>query len=425
MIMIMAVAVCMTLALPGCKKAEQNVSGENPALLRISPTLTRATDTSFEEGDRIGVTVSKSGETYAENAMMEFSQSVFSGDLEWYEDTETTSEIYAYYPYSESGVPATFTVAADQSKGTSPSDFIIGSIKDAKPSEDAIAMTFRHVLNKVVVEITNDTDANITSVILKGSKTTADVNVNAASVTVSASSETADITAYEAVANERYYAILVPQTVSMVLEINTSDSKTYSQDLEEITLGQGGERTVTARISEEQGLQVKVAGEIEDWTDEGEIGPGEGNEPAIELTILKQWVADLSEAQDGSTRKCFDLSTEGSILVGDWTPGMEAYMEMFGITEYDPATSFFAMVSGPEQIVSITPADETSGTVTYSSDTDMDGIGDTEFSLTYSNLTETTVDITMADVYSGEEATYNCRAADEPVKVYTYADASM
>ena len=162
----------------------------------------------------------------------------------------------------------------------------------------------------------------------------------------------------------------------------------------------------------------------EDGTGE-EDGNGEGNEPAIELSILKQWVADLSEAQDGSTRKCFDLSTEGSILVGDWMPGMEAYMGMLGITEYDPATSFIAMVAGPEQIVSITPADETSGTVTYSSDTDMDGIGDTEISLTYSNLTETTVDITMADVYSGQEATYNCRTADEPVKVYTYADASM
>ena len=124
-----------------------------------------------------------------------------------------------------------------------------------------------------------------------------------------------------------------------------------------------------------------------------------------------------------------ELQNSSTILIGPNTPGvitpMEAYMGMLGITEYDPATSFLAMVAGPEQIVSITPADETSGTVTYSSDTDMDGTGDTEFSLTYSNLTETTVDITMADVYSGQEATYNCRAADEPVKVYTYADASM
>ena len=286
MIMIMAVAVCMTLALPGCKKAEQNVSGENPALLRISPTLTRATDTSFEEGDRIGVTVSKSGETYAENVMMEFSQSVFSGDLEWYEDTETTSEIYAYYPYSESGVPATFTVAADQSKGTSPSDFIIGSIKDAKPSGNAIAMTFRHVLSKIVVDITNDTDADIASITLKGSVITADVDVTETSVSASASSEIADITTYEAAANERYYAILVPQTVSLVLEVSTSDSKTYSRNLEEVTLGQGGERTVTARISEEQGLQVKVAGDDEDWTDEDETEPGDEDDGIVKILAI-------------------------------------------------------------------------------------------------------------------------------------------
>lgn len=163
----------------------------------------------------------------------------------------------------------------------------------------------------------------------------------------------------------------------------------------------------------------------EDGNGENEGDEGDEQEPAAELSIEKQWVADLSEAQDGSTRKCFDLADEGKIIIGDWVPGMEAYMEQFGITEYDPATCFLAMVAGPETIVSITPADETSGTIVYSSDTDMDGVGDAEFSLSYSNLTETSVSITMADIYSGEEATYNCVAATEPVKVYSYADASM
>lgn len=404
-----ALAACSgLLSLTGCEKANQDTTETTSSLVKISPTLTRATDTSFEEGDRIGVSISKSGETYAENVMMEFSQSVFSGDLEWYEDTETASEIYAYYPYSESGVPATFTVAADQSKGTSPSDFIIGSIKDAKPSEDAIAMTFRHVLNKVVVEITNDTDANITSVILKGSKTTADVNVNAASVTVSASSETADITAYEAVANERYYAILVPQTVSMVLEINTSDSKTYSQDLEEITLGQGGERTVTARISEEQGLQVKVAGEIEDWTDEGEIGPGEGDEPAIELTILKQWVAEVT-VEGMTTTYGIDLGGvhENTVVIG------------MGGMDSDPNV-YIAFDNG-YYIKSSTPTDETSGTIVMNYINEDGTYDENDNTITYSGLTENSVTLTISLTYpQPTEATYECSAASDEIKIYTY-----
>lgn len=419
-----AAAACFgLLTMTGCEKdVNENQDGTDgsASLVKISPTLTRVGDTSFDENDKIGVSISIADEVYAGNELMSFSQGTFTGTLTWYADSETASDIVAYYPYNESGVPETFSVEADQSKGTSASDFIIGSAENVKPSEEAVAMTFKHVLSKVVIDITNDTGSEITSVVLKGSKRTADISVAENTVAVSATVAAEDITAYPAAANESYYAILVPQTVGMTLEIKTADSETYTEELEEIALVKGGQHPITARISIEKGLQVKVAGEVEDWTDEGEIGP---DEP--EASILKQWVADLSEAQDGSTRKCFDLATEGSILIGDWMPGMEAYMTMLGITEYDPATCFFAMVAGPETIVSITPADETSGTIVYSSDTDMDGVGDAEFSLSYSNLTETSVSITMADIYSGEEATYNCVAATEPVKVYSYADASM
>lgn len=418
-----AAAACFgLLTMTGCEKdVNENQDGTDgsASLVKISPTLTRVGDTSFDENDKIGVSISIADEVYAGNELMSFSQGTFTGTLTWYADSETASDIVAYYPYNESGVPETFSVEADQSKGTSASDFIIGSAENVKPSEEAVAMTFKHVLSKVVIDITNDTGSEITSVVLKGSKRTADISVAENTVAVSATVAAEDITAYPAAANESYYAILVPQTVGMTLEIKTADSETYTEELEEIALVKGGQHPITARISIEKGLQVKVAGEVEDWTDEGEIGP---DEP--EASILKQWVADLSEAQDGSTRKCFDLATEGSILIGDWMPGMEAYMDMFGITDYDPDNSFMAMVTGPETIVSITPSDDTAGTIIYSSDTDMDGVPDTEYTLKYANLTDTTVDITMNDVYSGQEATYNCTAAATTVKVYTYADAT-
>lgn len=407
-----------------CDKSTNTTEPANPALVSISPDLTpvitRVSNTSFDNGDQIGVTIVKNGETYADNVLMAFSESAFSGTLTWYEDADAASDIYAYYPYDETGTPETFTVETDQSAGTSSSDFIMGKASGITPTEDAVKMTFTHALSKVIVNITNDTGYDITSVVLKGSKTTADVSVEESAASVSASSATEDIKACPVTANEKYSVILVPQTVAMTLEITTADSEVYTEDLEEITLDSGVQRTITSRISIEDGLQVKVAGEIEDWTDDGEIGPAK---PA--LTIEKQWVADLSEAQDNSIRKCFDLATEGYILIGDWMPGIEIYMQMFGISDYDPATSFIAMVSGPEQIVSITPADETSGTIIYNSDTDLDGVGDTEITVTYSNLTENTVDITMADIFSGEVSTYNCTAASETVKVYTYADANM
>ena len=276
------ILVAVAAVFTACNKAPESpdsISGN----ITISPLLTRASDTSFDNGDRIGLTIIKNtdgeGETFVENSPMEFADNEFTGNLQWYSESDVASTFIAYYPYDASGTPATFSVQTDQSKGTSSSDFIIGIEENITPTASAVGMTFRHVFSKIVIDMTNDTGSDITSVVLSGSKTTADINVAESAVSVSASSEAANVTAYEAVNDESYSAILVPQEVSLTLVVNTADSEEYTQKLELSSLAQGGMHRVTARISEESGLQVKVAGEIEDWTDEGEIGPGGDDQP--------------------------------------------------------------------------------------------------------------------------------------------------
>lgn len=371
-------------------------------------------DTSFDENDKIGVSISIADEVYAGNELMSFSQGTFTGTLTWYADSETASDIVAYYPYNESGVPETFSVEADQSKGTSASDFIIGSAENVKPSEEAVAMTFKHVLSKVVIDITNDTGSEITSVVLKGSKRTADISVAENTVAVSATVAAEDITAYPAAANESYYAILVPQTVGITLEIKTADSATYTEELEEIALVKGGQHSVTARISIEKGLQVKVAGEVEDWTDEDEIGP----KPDPAISIEKQWVAE-TEQEGMIVKQCFDIGVgvEGGLLIGQYN---DLYASMLP-EGADPEKSYIAMIYSADEIVSITETNGTSGTVAYKTDTDGDGTAETDMSLSYSNLTETSVTINYTDVY-GITTTLDCTVAPEGTKVYTMMD---
>lgn len=252
--------------------------------ISISPLLTRAMDTSFENGDIIGLSVLRNGdEPYADNSPYVFENNVFTGSLTWYQESDVPSDFIAYYPYDEAGVPESFSVQTDQSQGTSSSDFIIGVERGIVPTASVVDMTFRHVLSKIVIDMTNDTGSDITSVVISGSKTTAAVNVAEASVTVSGSAATEDITTCEITENESYAAILVPQEAVLTIKVKTSGNE-YSQVLESAELVQGGQHRITARISEESGLQIKIAGAIEDWTDAGEIGPG-GDEPGEENSI--------------------------------------------------------------------------------------------------------------------------------------------
>ena len=283
------ILVAVAAVFTACDKAPgspDSISGN----ITISPLLTRASDTSFDNGDRIGLTIIKNtdgeGETFVENSPMEFADNEFTGNLQWYSESDVASTFIAYYPYNPAGAPETFTVQTDQSEGVSPSDLIIGTETGIKPTESAVGMTFRHKLTKIVVNMTNNTGSDITSVVLSGSKTTADVNVAEASVTVAADSETADITTCETENDKTYAAIIVPQEAVLTMKITTADSKEYTQNLETKNYVSGGQYTVTAIVSAASGIQISVDGEIVDWTDEGEVGPGEGGDtPGGENTI--------------------------------------------------------------------------------------------------------------------------------------------
>ncbi len=256
-----------------------------PGAITISPLVTRVSDMNFDDGDRIGLTIVKEGgETFVSNALMTYGNNVFTGNLTWYPES-VTSDLSAYYPYDADGVPTTFTVQTDQSAGTSSSDLVIGVETDVTPSSSTVGMTFRHKLTKVVINVTNTTGSEISSVVLQGSIPAADVDVAAATATVASAATAEDITAYAATAGSRYTAIIVPQTVSLTLKVTTADSKEYIQTLAETEYISGGQYSVSANLSSESGLRITISGDIDGWTDEGEVGPGEesgGNTGEIE-----------------------------------------------------------------------------------------------------------------------------------------------
>ena len=258
--------------LVSCLQEENETTTPSDSRITISPIITRATEVNFESGDKIGVTITQNGDfVYAENKLMTFNDGVFAGDLLWYPEGNDKSQIVAYYPYREGNTPASFSVQTDQTTGYGASDLMAASKSDILPTTSVISMNFKHMFTKLLINVTKEVEANISSIALKGSIPTATLDLAALTVTADANVTATNITAQAVEANKTYRAIIVPQTVALTLEVVTSDGKTLSQKLTSATLAQGGQYSVNIRVLPDD-IEVKLSGEIDGWTDEGEIG---------------------------------------------------------------------------------------------------------------------------------------------------------
>ena len=256
------------LALVACNKTpnqDTNPVDFSKYGVRVEPVITRATETNFESGDQIGLTITRAAGAYAENAKLTYDGSAFSGDLKWYEEGADESTLKAYYPYASS-FPTSFTVAADQSAGTTSSDFLSAVKENVLPSANAIAMVFKHRLSRLVVSITNNSGFNVESVVFKGIIPTATIDADLLA-TVDATAAAVDITAFAD--GENYYAIVPGQTVALVVAV-TAGGKELSQQLTEATLESGKQYSVSVIVNKDE-IKVVLSGEIENWIDGGEI----------------------------------------------------------------------------------------------------------------------------------------------------------
>ena len=111
---LLAAVLAASAVISGCTEKQD----AHPSV-KIVPTIkTRVSGLHFDNGDQIGLTILQGEQPYAENHPMTYEGSAFSGSgLLWYDDLNETSTLTAYHPYSSAGVPAEFTVAADQTGG--------------------------------------------------------------------------------------------------------------------------------------------------------------------------------------------------------------------------------------------------------------------------------------------------------------------
>ena len=282
--------------------------------IKLSASLyqfTKATDTSFENGDEISVNIFNP-ECYLYNAHFTYSGGQFTSSVpyEWYEDTDVEATITAMYPASNTmeGFAATqsFMVYADQSTkvGYAASDLLLATAK-AYPTAEAVNLPFKHALSKIVVNVDNQLKEEIanvwfTDVLGAVSFSTADHS------DLTATGAAGTIKAYNSGENT-WQLIVAPQTASPKLALTTVSGKQYTFVLtEEVTFTTGKVSTATVSVSPES-IYTAFTPEISDWVadnelnfsqkDDEEVVLPEENEPivpAARLIYLNpwQWISD-------------------------------------------------------------------------------------------------------------------------------------
>ena len=201
-------AMTTLLALQGCENEEGTaIHSRDTVSFEIDAGGARATETTFETGDAIGVyaavrmssapaTLKTSG-NYADNKRFVWNGSQFVADGDANEIAAGyETDYYAYYPYREDmGNPLdyNFSIQGDQREGITLSDFMYAANRSGT-TDKVITLAFSHRLSRLQVTYTPEAGEALSGVTIQRAKATA--NINLGTGTANTLGATSDIRMY-------------------------------------------------------------------------------------------------------------------------------------------------------------------------------------------------------------------------------------
>ena len=279
---ILATLAMVALAAISCNNREEPTPQTEQKVISVATSLynfTKATDTAFEADDAIGIHI-VTDNTYLDNAKYTYNGTAWKGEQTnyWYKDENVTSNIYAYYPYTNAGAYSaegySFTINPDQTTpaGYTASDLMVANTT-SKPTAEPVYLNFHHALSKVVININSELEETVSSVMFCDVYGTAQVSLDGTTATASGSK--GDIKALN-IKDNMWQLIIVPQAeVSPRLIITTSAQKQYTFDIESATTFAGG-KVSTATISlTKESISTSFTTEVTDWTADKELNFGQ------------------------------------------------------------------------------------------------------------------------------------------------------
>lgn len=274
-------SISILLFLVSCQK--QAVVDE-PGVMDIQfihpSVVTRATETAFESGDKIGLYVVETpaplqvSGNYVNNLQATFNGSQWTGDsgLRW-PSTESVCDIYAYYPFMEVSkiTAAPFSVLEDQSDGFGTCDFLWGKAASVAYTTDAIPVQFNHKLSKITLRLVKSEtyvgDLPSDAVFYVHSTVPdATVDLTTGSVTKDPFGTARTITCHK-VSDDTYEAVIVPQRLASrtpLFEMVANGVSYLVEGSFNFKPGINYTFSVTLNTSTES-IRIEIGGEIEDW----------------------------------------------------------------------------------------------------------------------------------------------------------------
>lgn len=289
---IFSILAVATLLMVGCENGDVETFNPNEIRVEASMKQTRASATSFEIGDKLGLyAVEYDGDNVAElqvagnfinNEALTYNGSAWVGGrtLYW---SDKPCDFYGIYPYQE---PATvseylFDLPTDQNgpetddalSGYEAADLLWAKATKVSRGDGAVQLQFKHMMSRVVVKIERgekyegDLPEDIT-VHLYNTVTTAEVDFTHGSLQRYAHGEKNTITMKQ-LSGDTFAAIVVPQNIERrtpLVEI-TMEGIAYLLNYS-MSFRPGYQHTITVTLNsspEQEKIEISIDGEIGDW----------------------------------------------------------------------------------------------------------------------------------------------------------------
>lgn len=318
MAMVFAIGACDEMGVPS------SPASDNLFQIEAVPAgdFTRATDTAFEDGDALSVSVFKGTlmEYWIGNGKFTKTANGFVADQNyyWYEGTDVCT-IVGFYPYASYTAESilsegiNFCVKSDQSThaGYTASDLMVSLSNNVTPTTDKVTLTFNHLLSKVVVDVKNETSSEIANVYFDGVQAYYSYSLLGSSIEGGAGTIKAGQLATPSEGYTNSFALIIPpQVVAPTLAITTVDGKEYKRPASEaIDFGSGKVRHLTATITEES-VYIEFDAIVNDWSADEDVefadqpntggdNPENPENPALQINPnwRVEYVGDLQNSE--------------------------------------------------------------------------------------------------------------------------------
>lgn len=273
-----------------CQKNQEEDKAHQAREIKFSASVgafdIKATDTSLEKGDQVGIFALGDITSFANlRATWDGQYLVPDQTTYWseYQDPDTPCPFYAYYPYQAdvASETFTFTVHPDQSShaGYTASDLMTADTR-ATPASGEVHFNFVHRLSKLILKIDNRLGANISELYLDNVYGRANVGPGAY---YSLEGKAGTIKAGKVTLTDGTSAwalIVVPQSTNPVLMVTTAEGKQYTFNVRNSVELKSGRRYSATVILDENVTSTEITTDVTDWIDDADIQFGQ-NEPPV------------------------------------------------------------------------------------------------------------------------------------------------